>query len=98
MQEHERELAEADARQARRERRWGRIGYVLAGLAAVALFSDPVLSVDRRVAIGTALALFAVAVPFLVAADWKRRIGGGRGGLGRSSSDGLLGLVTAFFR
>lgn len=97
MQEHERELAEADARQARRERRLGRTGYLLAALAAVALFSDPVLSVDRRVAIGTALALFAVAVPFLVAADWRRRVGGG-GGTGSNSSDGLMSLVAAFFR
>ncbi|MGY1773832.1 hypothetical protein [Blastococcus sp. SYSU D00813] len=97
MQEHERELAEADARRARRERRWGRIGYVLAALSVVALFSDPVLSVDRRVAIGTALALFAVAVPFLVASDWRRRVGGG-GGPGSNSSDGLMGLVAAFFR
>ncbi|WP_409330548.1 hypothetical protein [Trujillonella humicola] len=74
VQEHERALAEADARQARRERRRARIGYVLATLAAVALFTDPVLSVDRRIAVGTALALFALAVPFLIAADWRRRI------------------------
>ncbi|MGY1741692.1 MULTISPECIES: hypothetical protein [unclassified Blastococcus] len=97
MQEHERELAEADARRARRERRWGRIGYCLAAAGVLALFSEFVLPVDRRITIGIAVALWAVAAPFLIAADWRRRVGGG-GHLGANSSGGLLGLVSAFFR
>ena len=96
MQEHERVLAEADARRARTERRWARIGHVLAALGTLALFSDGVLSIERRVAVGAAIALWAVAACFLVASDWRRRLGGGS--VGSGGSEGLMGLVSALFR
>ncbi|MGY1743907.1 hypothetical protein [Blastococcus sp. SYSU D00695] len=96
MQEHERELAEADARQARRERTRARVGWWLVAAGMVALFAEFVLPVDRRVTLGAAGVLWAVAAVLLVASDWRRRVGGGS----RSSQthDGFLDLVSAFFR
>ncbi len=97
MQEYERQLAEADAREARRHRLWARTGCWLAAAGTVALFSEFVLPVDRRVTIGAAVGLWVVASGFLVASDWRRRIGGG-GRAGSAGSDGLWGVVAAFFR